>query len=398
LESLTAKEESRAAEVLSVEEKGSDEESALRALRREAKEVQVRIEALQKVSDTCPSCGQAWTNKHAKRELAEAEERLRRVKKAVSKKKVEVEALIAEHTEATARLEKTKAKRIACQDQLVPYTLYFSISIPESAEPPEREEKFLKSQVTRLEEQIEVLSSAAMHLPNKVAYAALTEEDKELAEGEDPTDRYLEITQKVAELEVRIEDARNDAKELEETRERLTALKTKIQDKDALELLLQAFSKKGVDALRIKTVTDRLGQLVNKYAKFMFPEDYTFSFELETQFSFLVTRKYGKRVETSDVRKLSGAESLLFNLVLYVSLLSFVPASIRPSVLILDEPTSTFGPEMIDAFIKFLPVLNSVVPHIIVITPMPYVDYPGAKVFTVVKKNGVSKFVEGGVA
>jgi predicted ATPase len=64
--------------------------------------------------------------------------------------------------------------------------------------------------------------------------------------------------------------------------------------------------------------------------------------------------------------------------------------------LILDEPTAALSEEMTASFLKLLPIMQTAVSHIVVITPQPLsVDYPNAKTFTVVKKGGQSTIREG---
>jgi len=76
---------------------------------------------------------------------------------------------------------------------------------------------------------------------------------------------------------------------------------------------------------------------------------------------------------------------------LWLSLLSLVPAQNRSNILILDEPDVNMGDEMRENFIKFLPMLNKIVPHIIVITPKSERIYPNATYYTVIKEKGWSR-------
>ena len=109
----------------------------------------------------------------------------------------------------------------------------------------------------------------------------------------------------------------------------------------------------------------------------------------------LVHRRFGKRVETSDVRELSGAESRLLTYVMVLALMTFIPESKRSSVLIMDEPTANMSPEIIESFKQLLEVMATVIPTVVVVTPMPEEVYDGATCYTVVKRNGLSTIVEG---
>lgn len=180
------------------------------------------------------------------------------------------------------------------------------------------------------------------------------------------------------------------------TKARLTQMKEEIKHEPALKILLQAYSDKAMKRMAIQAISNRLMETVNKYARHVFPEDYQFEFRWDTsQLQLIVNRKYGKKVQPSDVRKLSGAESKLFTIVLILALLSFVPASKRSSMIVLDEPTANFSEETTLAFQELLPILNKMIPTIVVITPKSKEVYEGASNYTVVKSQGVSTIVKG---
>lgn len=167
---------------------------------------------------------------------------------------------------------------------------------------------------------------------------------------------------------------------------RLKEMKVDLADEPALRLLVDSCSDKGAKRMAIKTISNRLMTEVNKYARFVFPEDYDFSFQWEkSQLAMMVKRKHGKKNLTSDVRKLSGAESKLFTIVLVLALLTFVPLRKRCNVMILDEPASTFSLETLAAFKTLLPILLKIIPTIVLITPRSDERYEEATEFTVVK-------------
>ena len=210
--------------------------------------------------------------------------------------------------------------------------------------------------------------------------------------------QMLSISSKLASATVEYELAASVRAEIAELSDRIGDLNTKVEDLDALKVLEGAFSKKGIELILIKSLCSSLEQQVNKYSKLIFPEDYTFTFELDTNFSILVTRVHNSNAETSDVRKLSGAERKLFSLVLLISLLTFIPKSKRTNLLVLDEPTAAMGEDNKASLIRFLPVLQSIIPNIVVITPLDKQDYAviNPKVWTVQKKGLQSRIIEGG--
>jgi DNA repair exonuclease SbcCD ATPase subunit len=129
---------------------------------------------------------------------------------------------------------------------------------------------------------------------------------------------------------------------------------------------------------------------VNRYAALVF-ENYSFEFVWGTQIQLLVHRPEG----TSDVRKLSGAESMLFTLILILSLLVFVPKSKRLSLLILDEPYASFSDGTAELFTKLLPHITQVIPSVLIITPKAEFRVAGAAEFTAVKQVGGTAIKKG---
>jgi DNA repair exonuclease SbcCD ATPase subunit len=179
-------------------------------------------------------------------------------------------------------------------------------------------------------------------------------------------------------------------------RKRLLEMKAELVNEEPLKLLVEGYSDKAMKRLAVQAISTRLMKEVNKYSRHVFSEDYTFSFNWDkSDLALLVHRKYGKKVITSDVRKLSGAESKLFTIVLVLALLTFVPSRKRCNLMIMDEPTANMSEENTKAFMDLLPVLNKIIPSIIVITPRSKDIYPGATSWTMVKTNGSAKLLPG---
>lgn len=183
--------------------------------------------------------------------------------------------------------------------------------------------------------------------------------------------------------------------DLKRQKRRLSSLKTQLEDEDALKLLVEGYSDKAIKKMAVQAISSRLMTEVNKYARFVFTEDYVFDFVWASQLQLLVHRKYGAKTVLSDVRKLSGAESKLFAIVLVLALLTFVPQRKRCNVLILDEPTANFSPETTERFKALIPILLKVIPTIIIITPRTEDRYEGATEWTVIKESGSSKIAKG---
>lgn len=187
-------------------------------------------------------------------------------------------------------------------------------------------------------------------------------------------------------------------------RSKLKDLKARLKDEEYIKICIEAYSDKAMKKMAVQAISDKLVMVINQYARSVFPEDYQFEFNWDTsELAFLVHRKYAvtrngktaQKVLTSDVRKLSGAESKLFTFVLVFALLTFVPDRKRCNILVLDEPSANFSKETTAAFQELLPILNKIVPTIIIITPKTEERYVGASEFTLVKTKGSAIIVPG---
>ena len=167
----------------------------------------------------------------------------------------------------------------------------------------------------------------------------------------------------------------------------------KLKDVEPLEVLIDLYQDKNLKKQIVSIIGTRLMALVNRYAAQIFPEDYQFTLEWDTQINIVCRRKAGDTELLTDVRKLSGAESKLFTMILVLSLLSFVPSAKRPNIMILDEPESNLSPETTAMFMRLLEHLTQLVESVIVIT-VRHEAYPGAHCYTIIRE-GSSKIVEG---
>lgn len=368
-------------------------EDNLSRLTEKEKRLGALLDKLATEKDRCPTCGGPYNNEHAAEEADRTRIALRKTRQVLKTLSSKAKSVQVRKTDLDSEIKTLESKLLKYQRWVELLSEYQRLErVVAEPDTPSRSKAELAKSLANTMEKLEILMKAADVIEAQKLWKALSEEEQALASGEDPTRQVLALYETQSTLKVEASKRSELETRLLQLKEKRASLKSKLAERPELELLYQAFSRQGVEALMIKALCARIEQQVNKYARLIFPEDYRFSFELETQFNILVTRKYGKREVVSDVRKLSGAESLLFSLVLLVSLLSFVPPKNRSNLLILDEPTATFGPEMIEAFVKFLPILNSVIKHVVVITPLPYHKYEGANVWTVVKRGGQSTF------
>lgn len=211
--------------------------------------------------------------------------------------------------------------------------------------------------------------------------------------------KSVETTAELREIEAKLSARTSLRTEIAELTDRLQEIDALLGEAEVLEVLERAFSSNtGVKQLVIKALCRILEDRVNTYARNIFPEDYRFEFDLETQFTITAVRTLKGDELTSDVRKLSGAEASFFDISVALALRSFQPAHHRSNVIILDELNANFGPDMMATFMSILPKINKIVPHVIVISPRTKDAYPPeTRYVTVVKKGRWSKVVDGKV-
>jgi DNA repair exonuclease SbcCD ATPase subunit len=272
---------------------------------------------------------------------------------------------------------------------------------PEPFEGRKLEAEVVEQMVDEDRKRLELLEFIDPNIDNVRDLRKLTDKQRSAASiGPKLNQRINDLHEKLSSLKAKLEVNRSVTDGLQKMKDRLLEMRAELINEEPLKLLVEAYSDKAMKRMAIKSVSTKLMTEINKYAKLIFPEDFEFGFSWESsKISLTVTRKYrkGKKLKTltSDVRKLSGAESKLYTFILVLAHLTFVPQRKRSNVLILDEPDSNMSAETTEAFKKLLPILNKVIPSIIVITPRTEQRYDGAQEFTVLKEKGEAKIVVG---
>jgi DNA repair exonuclease SbcCD ATPase subunit len=183
------------------------------------------------------------------------------------------------------------------------------------------------------------------------------------------------------------------AQQIEELQARADELSVKLKEESRIKFLVDAYSDKNIKKMIVEQIVVRLMSLVNQYSQQVFEESYKFEFIWDTDISILAHRANGK---VTDVRKLSGAESTLFTIILVCALLSFVPARKRCNFMILDEPTSHMSAHNKEILHNALKLLTGLIPSIIIVTPKMEERYYGAREYTIVKgRDGISRLEDG---
>lgn len=272
-------------------------------------------------------------------------------------------------------------------------------SLPESPkkfEGKKLEVKVLERMVEEDKERLRLLEFIQPNLETLVELQKLTDKQRRAASIAIKLQTKInEAQESLGKIRLKLGLAKELNADYVRLKSRIVEMREQLKDEEALKLLVEGYGDKAMKKMAIKTIASRLMTEVNKYARVVFPEDYTFEFKWDSKISLIADRKYGKKRLISDVRKLSGAESKLFTIVLVMALMTFVPKRKRCNVLILDEPTANFSPETTEAFMRLLPALNKLFPSIILITPRTDERYEGAREFTVLKTRKEAKILEG---
>ena len=340
----------------------------------------------------CSTCGQPYKSERTKKEvillLAGAQARLQE-----AKKQQELERNHQERKRACSRIGELELELEILKLANRIHKLWEKIPdrpVKPEQERPEQED--IEVKIDRLSRRIEFLETVAPMVPMIQQSQELPEKDKQLAESVIKLEELSStLSEEVSSLQSKFNLARDAHKRLRTMKKRAMDLRKQASDAPILQAMVKVYSNKYLIRMMVERYAKAVERQVNKFRKLLFSEDFTFKFEVGTKFNIWVSRRYGKKVVVSDVRKLSGAESTFFGLLLLVSLLSLVPKKRRMNFLILDEPTARMGDEAREAFARFLPILNKVIPHIVIITPREDENYEGAKVFRAVKSKGVSR-------
>jgi DNA repair exonuclease SbcCD ATPase subunit len=255
--------------------------------------------------------------------------------------------------------------------------------------------KVLKLMYKELLDKESLLKYVKPHLQTIIDFSKLTKEDIEKTQKSSSLSLVINtITNKLAKLQAKLQLHSSIEEQLLDMRSRLIKMKKQLKDEEALIYLVKGYQDKNIKKKAIQAISHDLMKKVNIYARKIFPEDYRFELIWDTQISLLVHRKHGKKILTSDVRKLSGAESVFFTLILVCALLAYVPSHKRCSIMILDEPSARLNKETVLILQDIISILNTLIPSIIIITPNSEELYPNSHNYTIIKQNGISTLVE----
>lgn len=350
----------------------------------------------------CPTCG----SKVKGRELAEIKEEIeqwdKRVKKAAAYETYAND--LAKWKEARKRLKDLDADIEAAQDAVKVTSKWIEaetlinklpdLPVPPGAERPDVEG--IDEKIEKLQRKVNLCRQAKPVIDKIIEVQALTDDQRKAAKDFNKLgDEINEINNKVATLTAELNTAKDAINNLEQLASRGKSLKRKADDEPILKALIEIYSKKGLKKMMIERQAKRLEEQINKFRKLLFTENISFEFRYDKELQLLAHRKTERGDAVSDVRKLSGAERRMFAILLAIASITLMPVHKRSNVLILDEPEANLGPAAQNAFVRALPIINKIIPHIVVVSPRTDLEIPGARVFTIIKHRGKSSIHKG---
>lgn len=276
----------------------------------------------------------------------------------------------------------------------------------EKPDVPDIDPDALRDRYSKLKE-LAAISQAITGVQSMIDEAKEIKGDNTLAETLDELQiKKQQIADSLTKLNTKIPALRSKIDLLKSKSERhslvvsqIGEIDAKITDLPIYKALLEAYSAGGLKLLLIRRLTSMLETNLNKFAQVLFRENFRFQLEAdERNFIAIVNRKHSGREVSSDIKHLSGAERRIFILLFLLALLPLIPHQRRFDTLILDEPDVNLDPDMFEIFRdRLLPMLNKIVPKVVVISPNPAVVPTDGKVnvFTVVKQGSESQVLEG---
>jgi DNA repair exonuclease SbcCD ATPase subunit len=354
--------------------------------------------ALEFGKGTCPTCGQSVKTHNP----SELKERISGYLKQIQAIEAWNQYMYDEKAYGVALEERNEVlERRKCQlaemAKLKPaYEAWLELrKVPVEPEPFEGPHLSMDDCQQQLLEAKQLLNNLQLIAPS-VGLIELANENQEVVIPDNSTELKL-LTDEYAQAQAKLEVTRTYLLRIKSMNEDLAGMEDQLSKEELLNILSEAYNERGgLRKMAVQAISHSLIGQINKYAAHIFSEDYRFEMDWNAaQINLLCHRQYKGKIITSDVRKLSGAESRLFTYVLTLALLTFVPDNKRVSVMILDEPTTNMGNENREAFKELLTAMANIIPTIIVLTPNFDEAYDGATCWTAVKRNGVSTLESG---
>jgi DNA repair exonuclease SbcCD ATPase subunit len=228
---------------------------------------------------------------------------------------------------------------------------------------------------------------------NKAITASLKEANARIDQTRNEIDGLKEDSRDLDSQVIRLETAKGNwsllVEQQTEIKDKMAEAEPLIREKKIVELLYQAYGNTNLKLQQATKFLKLIESNLNRYSHLVFPEAMKFELLAGSRgVDALVTRKNG---HTSDISKLSGAETNCFRLLFAVSIIPLLPSERRTNFIILDEPDSACSDAVREHIAQhFVPILRTLIPHVFWITPKPVDVFKEAEVWTVEKRNGKS--------
>jgi DNA repair exonuclease SbcCD ATPase subunit len=252
----------------------------------------------------------------------------------------------------------------------------------------ERRISKIEKQLTWLRELAAAYKEARLAFPKLISDAKISELLKEMSSNQSRLGKKIaRINEKLPELLSKQKQWIQLSEDQSSTKAKIAKIDTRLVDLPIIEAIIKAYSSKGLKTVLMKELAGLVCGNLNLYAPLIFAEPFTFSMHItDTAFSVLVDRGNKK---VSDINKLSGAETACFSLLLLLSTLPLIPNNKRTDMVLLDELDANLGEPLKELFVtKFLPMLSSIIPKIVVITTSKKLKFPDAAENLLIVKDG----------
>lgn len=141
-----------------------------------------------------------------------------------------------------------------------------------------------------------------------------------------------------------------------------------LKDLDAWQALSKAFGNSGVRMFQLRESAAILSQQLTELSSLFFGTTYRFEIEVAPH---KLTVQAERNNKLGSVKSFSGWETRCWNLLCAMAMLRILPSSMRCDTMILDEVEANMSKRARERYVKdVLPELATIVPKIIVVTPL----------------------------
>lgn len=360
----------------------------------ELKEIRRKLENFEKIDGRkdCPTCGNALTKEHLKKEVKTLKARSKELSESLNKLESEVtywELMKEERVKKPEKPTFSYKEHVALGDLIADHEEYQSLKgkLRKVEDVPSRDIDKDLSSLSKKVKRYDALrtasvNQAALHgmLPEKemeswdrdrlrkwsqLAEARIAEIKAEVAHASQVTDKYQSI---MIEFETQRKLVSQHRDTLHRLDEEIAELQKEVKDLEAYKALATAFGNSGVRLFQLRESAAVLSQKLTELSSLFFDSTYHFNIEVAPHKLNVTVERNGM---VGSLKTLSGAETRCWNLLCAMALLRILPSHQRCDTMILDEIEANMDETSRNRYVKdVLPELTELVPKIVVITPL----------------------------